>query len=115
MMRSRLGKTLILFLFVYLIWVLGKGVWQLYEASGRLGEAKGLLVEQEKKNEELKKKMTMVQSRGFIEKEAREKLNLQLPGETVMILQGLEIREQGVEQTKTRELANWQRWWELFR
>ena len=115
MEKAKLVKTLVLILFVYLIWVFGSGLWQLYKAGGRLESSRESLEVEQKKNEELKRKLAEVQDLSFIEKEAREKLNMQKPEETVVILPDfnleMDVNKEDVEVDK----PNWQKWLDLFR
>jgi cell division protein FtsB len=115
MKKSKLGKTLVLLLFVYLIWVLGSGLWQLYKAGGRLDVARQNLSDEQKKNEELKKKFAEVQDSSFIEKEAREKLNMQKPGETVIVLPEMDLKSDSSADKKEIEEPNWEKWLDLFK
>lgn len=71
------------------------------------------LQELQEKNQELQKKLQLVQSPEFIEQEAREKLNLAKPGETVILI------EQTPKETKDGQLphlqvSNWKKWWNIF-
>ncbi len=116
MMKSKIGKTLVLFIFVYLIYVLSSGLWQLYKAGGRVEEARSRLVEERQKNEELKKKLSEVKSDDFIEREAREELNMQKPGEVVVILPEIDLK--GLDESQKnaeKSTKNWQKWFQLFK
>ena len=64
-----------------------------------------------KKNEELKKILKSVQSPEFIEKQAREKLNMGKRGEVVVVLPKTENQRPKIE---NEELPNWQKWYKLF-
>ncbi len=98
-----------------MIWVLSNGLWQLYKAGGRIEEARNELAGERKKNEELRNKLGEVESGEFIEMQAREKLNLQRPGETVVMVQDVESQKENKEVTEEREVFNWEKWWKLFR
>lgn len=115
MNKAKLGKTLVLILFVYLIWVFASGLWQLYKAGGRLESSRESLSLEQKKNEELKKKLAQVQDPAFIEKEAREKLNMQKPDETVIILPEFNLELENVEEKEDVDKPNWEKWLDLFR
>ncbi len=109
----KVGVTVVM---IYLSYVLGKGVLQLYRAKGRIGEAQEELQKSKVENTQLKKELAQTQTQEFIEKEARDKLNMQLPGETVIIMPESELRiggEEGVKEEKPK--ANWEKWWELFK
>ena len=49
----------------------------------------------------------------FIEKQAREKLNLQKEGEVVVILPKTDNKQQVTQET-IKQPSNWQKWWKLI-
>lgn len=110
----KIGITVVMF---YLSYVLAKGALQLYKAQGRLGEAEVELKKEKESNVDLKRELATTETQEFVEKEARDKLNMQLPGETVVIMPESDIRPKGgegrQEGEKTKE--NWEKWWELFK
>lgn len=64
-------------------------------------------------NEQLKRNLALVESRQYIEKEARNKLNMGKEGETILLLPPISPM---VEPTSTPIdiSSNWQRWVKLF-
>lgn len=66
-----------------------------------------------KEQEDLQNKLTLVQAPEFIEKEARDKLNLGKVGETIVLVEEGEAQAQ-TSQEKTTALPNWKKWWNLF-
>jgi predicted cobalt transporter CbtA len=68
----------------------------------------------EKEHQELLEKKEYYQSEEFVEQEARNRLNLGKPGETVVILPPNVGETEEITSTPTPELPNWQRWWRLF-
>lgn len=108
--------TLIILLLIIAFYSLGKQIFESMQAGKRLEQETEALVSLRKKNSELKKRLTEVGSVGFIEQQARDKLNLVRPGETIVIIPRGEIEkilgaeiEKGVE-----NLPNWQGWLRLF-
>jgi hypothetical protein len=69
----------------------------------------------EKEQQKLLEKRQYYQSEEFIEEEARNKLGLSRPGETIVILPPNvgEIlgQKEGIPE---KEIPNWQKWWKLF-
>ena len=100
---------------LYFCLVLGKSLVELRQARSRVSEARETLSQAQNENEELLRRLEEVNSDEFREKEVREKLNRQLPGETVVIVPDRDFGdgESGVETTK--EMANWEKWLALFR
>lgn len=69
--------------------------------------------ELKQKNRQLAEELRLAQSLEFIEKQAREKLNLQREGEVVVVLPPDLASPQPQVLVET-ELSNWQQWWRLF-
>ena len=115
-MKSKVGKTLVLFIFVYLIYVLSSSLWQLYKAGGRVEEARLKLVAEREKNEGFKKRLLEVKSDEFIEKEAREELNMQKPGDLVVILPEIDLTAMDDRDEEAKaSTPNWMKWFLLFK
>lgn len=113
--RRQIVKLLLTFVVLYLCFVLGNSLLGLYKASSRVGEAESTLAEAKKENDELKMRLEEVKSEEFKEKEVREKLNKQLPGETVIVVpKGVGVTDEVMEGDQNRELANWEKWFALF-
>ena len=69
----------------------------------------------EEKRRDLEDKLKEVQSQEFIEKEAREKLGLVKPGETVVLIDTSvipqNVRKDGKKQS---DIPNWKQWRDVF-
>lgn len=91
---------------------LSRSIYALWQKRAVVGERKQVEEELARRNAELQKKAQEVESEAFIEKQAREKLNLQKEGEVVVVLP--KNLGQIDPQSSPRPLPNWQRWWELF-
>lgn len=108
-------KRFLVFLFlalgIFLIFNLSKNIWSLWQREERLREARKRLEILKRKNVELKRKLELVQEPEFVEREAREKLNLAKPEETIVILPPITLSESTPQAVP---LPNWKRWWRLF-
>ena len=112
-----------LFLFVlmlfcwFLIVSLAKDLTKVEDGFKRIDDAAKKLSSEEIKNSDLKKKITFVQSDYYKEKVVREKLNMQLPGETVVVLnESGAVSDPGMENDAKNELKtqnNWEKWWSI--
>jgi cell division protein DivIC len=75
-------------------------------------------LETEKKhNRELKNQLREATGAAFVEKEARNKLGLVKPGETVVLLPHEEskgINAINTQDTTTDAISRWRKWWNLF-
>ena len=69
-----------------------------------------------KKNQELKAKLEYVKSDEFVEKMARNRLNMTKKDEMIVVLpvDELPLLRKNVKKKKGEDLPNWQRWWRLF-
>lgn len=67
------------------------------------------------KNEELKERLGYVKSSEFVEKEARDRLNMAKEDEIIVVLpEELGLRDWKLETSSEEDLPNWQRWLRLF-
>jgi len=109
-------KIALLILVWIVIWSLSKDLSKVRRGFGRIEEARDRLYDAQEKNNDLKQKMASVETDYFKEKVIRDKLNMQLPGEVVVVLPGEIVpksdSEEGVIET---EKSNWEMWWEVFR
>ena len=71
------------------------------------------LVKLQKEQENLQNKLKLAQTPEFIEKEARERLNLAKVGETIVLVESGETQEQ-IKEKETTLVPNWKKWWNLF-
>ena len=114
-MRSKIIKYFILVLGVYLIVVLSRDLFQLLGKKERVVKTEEEIKELKAQKEVLERKLEYAESEEFVEKEAREKLNMAKEGEVVVVLpEGLELISQRLEVGKDEDLANWQKWLNLF-
>jgi cell division protein FtsB len=65
-------------------------------------------------NQKIEKKLQLVQSPESIEKEARNKLNLAKPGETVILISNPPTDLADDQEQTIQQLSNWKKWWNLF-
>lgn len=116
-MRRRLFLLAIILGGLYLIVVLSRDLWQILGSRQRLTEAQ---MRVEKLNEEqvkLEEELAVVESDGFLEREAREKLMVGKPGEVMVLLppewgEGVTRREE--QESDAEPQANWEKWLRVF-
>lgn len=106
----------LLVIFSIVIYNLARQIIFALQASSRLDQIAGKVAELQQKNSGLKKKLAETSSLSFIERQARDKLNLARPGETVIIIPDSEIDKiLGVQTIAIPEATpNWQGWLKLF-
>ncbi len=91
---------------------LSRSIYALWQKRGIVAERRSVAGQLAQKNQELVQKSQEVESEPFIEKQAREKLNLQREGEVVVVLpKNLGTFE---NTSPPPHSPNWQRWWKVF-
>lgn len=109
-------KLLALGVGVYLAWTLAKGVLELRLAYKRIDEARQVLALEQARGEELKRKWAEIQTPEYLEKVARNDLNMQKEGETVVVLERTqELKNPRTQDTEGIDEPNWQKWWGLVK
>ena len=97
---------------------LSRSVVDLWERRKIVKEEQERLTQLEKRHEELTKKLKMVQTPGFIEKEARERLGMAKEGDTIIIMDTSSTAQKervGILSTNpSGQLPYWKRWWQIF-
>jgi len=111
MFKNRFFVVITIIILVYLIISSIKSVLELRKTGQMVGEYEQELEAVKKQNQELKERLNEVKKPEFIEREAREKLGLGKPGESIVIMPKITIMP---EKKKEKPLANWEKWWRLF-
>ncbi len=85
------------------------------KSGDRLSEAANAVYKLETKNRQLKDKLSKIQSLAFIEQEARNKLGLAKPGETLVVIPEEKLKSVlGVSQSAQIRFPNWLGWLKVF-
>lgn len=122
MTRNRFVYFLLLVIGLYLVVSLSRSIYFLSQKTKDIEDAQARVEEDIKNNTRLNRELIDVQSPEFIEKQAREKLNMSRLKETVVVIPK-ELIEQTASQTATysasffnrpAEVPNWKKWWGLF-
>jgi len=113
-MRKPLVKLAIVVIGIGLIISLSRNIYRLFKAGDQVKLAQEKLEKLEKEHQELLGKKEYYESEEFIEQEARNRLNLGKPGETVVILPPNGGQTEANVPEKAPELPNWQKWFRLF-
>lgn len=78
-------------------------------------QARQELEKERQENKLLKEKLKIVSQPQFVEEEARNKLFLAKPGESVIVFSPDVLRASQSARPKPQDLRpNWKKWWELF-
>lgn len=114
MKRKAVSFTIIL-ISLGLIISLAKDIVRLWRAGDRIRPVEEKAQQLAEEQQKLLEKKTYVQSEEFVEEEARNKLNMVKPGETVVILPPNLAQVLGRQQKPAApEIPNWRQWWNLF-
>lgn len=111
MFKNRLLTLIVFAVLIYLIIFSIRSVFELRKAGNIVLEYEKELEVEDKRNKEFKKRLEKVKKPEFIEREAREKLGMGKPGESIVIMPKITIIPKKAEE---RKLANWEKWWKLF-
>jgi len=113
--RRRVIQWIIIVIGVGLIFNLSRDISRLAKASGQIKLAQDELAQAKSRNTKLLQQKKYYNSAEFIEEEARNKLNMARPGETIVILpKNLKKLVNGDQKKTSPPLPNWQKWWQLF-
>ena len=99
---------------IYLIISLSRSVLDLWQKQDEVEKARNRVKDLAQENNRLKSQFEYVQTQDFVEKMAREKLNLVKPGETVVFIPQSVLREATASAAPTPPPPNWQQWIRLF-
>lgn len=123
-MKHNLGTFLLYFLVVYTFIMLGRSVWTNWQLQRQIAEIDANVVSIQKQNKDLENLILYYQSDSFREVEARRKLGLKKPDETVVNVEVkkftdyntemTEAKENISENTKTSNGSNLSLWWQYF-
>lgn len=89
---------------------LARSIYDLWTKRDVVSEARKTLEQEKAENQKLKKELSRVKTKEFIEEEARNKLFLTKPNEKVVIVP---VASKSAEK-KEASKPNWQKWLNLF-
>lgn len=126
-MKLLQSKLVAFFLLVFLSFILvslGKAVYRKYQINQEIEKIKTDIARLEGENEKLLDMVEYLKTNEFLEKEAREKLNMSKDGEKIIAIPFFEEKKKepeklkNISQEKTTEpkknMANYQLWWNYF-
>jgi len=114
-MNKRVFETIIILLGICFIVKLTGDFLRLLKASQRIKVMEEKVLKLEEKKKDLYDKYQYYQTPEFIEEEARNKLNMAKPGETIVILSPK--LDELLNRSKIQNgppISNWRKWWNLF-
>ncbi len=131
-LSSKIFLFIVIFVLIFLLIGLVRETYRKHQLSNEINQLKENIDELEGDNQQLSDLMDYFKEDSYLEKEARIKLNLKNPGETVVVLSkdiidGVEVVRKGsaeteelnntdidLEDSSNIEPANYWKWWEYF-
>lgn len=123
-LTSRVVIFLLLLAFVWLSLVLAKAFYKKRQMDQEISALKAEIEKMDKKGQELNQLLSYFSSQAYLEKEAKDKLNLKKEGESVVMVQGLEPEVAVGENlenfsaqaaiSESVEDSNLMKWWKFF-
>ncbi len=104
-------------LIILICYSLAKQAYDSLQIDNRVDAETEKLLGLQRKNAELKNQLEQVNSVGFIESQARDRLNFSRAKETVVIISQEELQKvlgAAIEKKEEIKLPNWQGWLKLF-
>jgi len=115
-----LSRSLFIVAALFLLYSVARNISRITNADQSLDDARRELARLEDQQTTLQKELEKVTSQEFVEKEARDKLNLAKEGEIVLVLpedgvlKSLSPRRVKAEEAYTLPDPNWKKWMQLF-
>lgn len=113
-----LGNLIIFLIILYLMFVVGKTVWDNYQSNKGISLEEQKLYDLQYEVEYTENEISYFKSNSFKEKQARAKLGYALPGEKVISLPKDEIKELStIEETNYKsesKIPNYYLWYDYF-
>ena len=113
--RKRWTRLAFLILIWAVIWSLINDFSKVRKGFLRIDESQNRLTQAQIENLELKREMVDVQTDFYKEKMIRNKMNMQLPGETIVVLPQKEEQGGSVGEEDEKVEKNWEKWWRIVR
>ncbi|MEX0621998.1 MAG: septum formation initiator family protein [Candidatus Woykebacteria bacterium] len=104
-------RFLVITLLLVIIVALSRSVYDQASKFQKIHEAEGKAKVLEKQNEELKETLENERGSFSLERQARDKLGYQKPGEVLYVVPQSQKAE---EKEKSEDLENWEKWFNLL-
>jgi|SRR5579884_2833187 len=115
-MAKKISTSIFILIGILIIFSLGKQIAAALNSGNRLDQAVSDLGNLQAQNQQLRQELVRAQSYEYIEKTARDELNMAKPNETVVIIPE-DVLNRVMNPPKKPEpskIPNWQRWLQLI-
>lgn len=106
-------RILSLAVVAYILYSVSLTLYQNWQVNKQVNDLKSQINDLKSANEQTKEKLTYYQSQSYIDTIARERFNLEAPGEKVMAIEPAEIPKTAPPKPKDTR-SNPQKWWDYF-
>lgn len=116
LLESKYFIGFLIIILILIIIALGREGYRYFGINQEIKNLEQKIEKLKQENEELEGMEKYFESKEFLEKQARLKLNLAKPGEGVIIIKTPEDLKQETEQKQViaKEISNIQKWWDYF-
>jgi cell division protein DivIC len=114
MLKSSLFRLLYVIVGLMAIYSLSRSVYDLWRRQDLISAQKQVLNKLEAENKRLQADLKESQTPEYIERIAREKLNLAKPGETIILFDKNPVTDAGESNRLPEIKPSWSVWWKLF-
>lgn len=112
---KKIGYIIILIISLSIINSLVHSIYDLSQKKNLVTQTREELEKEKETQARLTNQLQEVKREGFVEKEARNKLFLVQPGETLVVIPSLsQSNEEGEQGKKQKEVPVWEQWREFF-
>jgi cell division protein FtsB len=91
-----------------------RSIWGHWHKQDVVVERQETLRAEQQRQKNLVRQLEEATSSAFIEKQARDKLGLVKPGDTIVLLDTTSIAQKDEARDPVRSASGWRAWWELF-
>lgn len=112
-MSKSVFRALFLAINLFVAVGLANSVYDLWKRRDIVRQRAAVLNRVKDENRQLKEDLAEAQTPEFIEREARNRLNLAKPGESIVIMETPPAATQSA-QVETTQVPTWRAWWRLF-
>jgi cell division protein FtsB len=91
-----------------------RSLYSIWQKQDLIIQAQKNLTEEKKENQTLKNEIARVKQPLFIESQARNKLLLSKPGESIVILPNSQFNTVSSPVRTVDTRPDWQKWWDIF-
>lgn len=112
---KRIFFVIVIVASIFIINNLIQSIYTLWTKKQLVLNLKNEAEEQRKKNQTLKKNLSIIEKPQFVEEEARNKLFMAKPGDEIVLLSEKDLKAtEAAKPKKADTRPNWKKWWDLF-